>query len=167
MNKLGQHPAVNLKSFRFAQVLAAGLTVCLCACSPEDRKPEPVHDSWYRQFETFDPAAVPVPPFLVHPVRPDAVPEAEVLLEDVAIVRLSPSEAEHLDGRQIELPTELWPFLIRGVSQGEGSFFVKQSPTALWVGHTGGGDAPMKRQPLVVALDSWSLDIYVTTGIVK
>lgn len=144
-------------------LLAAILAGSLAACGG-DAGPAEVAAShpWIHAPTAEDQGAVVLPPFLVYRVSAERRAEAVQELAQEPYVQISPGMASHFTGSQVQVPAEMRPFLIRGLTAGKSEITVVQSLHGLWVKVTGSDLAHLEQQPLVVLVDPTPNDIFVT-----
>ncbi|MBX9609588.1 MAG: hypothetical protein K2Y51_25490 [Gammaproteobacteria bacterium] len=145
-------------------LLAAILAGSLAACGGDDAGPAAVAVShpWIHAPTAEDQGAVVLPPFLVYRVSAERRAEAVQELAQEPYVQISPGMASHFTGSEVQVPAEMRPFLIRGLTAGKSEITVVQSLHGLWVKVTGSDLAHLEQQPLVVLVDPTPNDIFVT-----
>ena len=144
-------------------LLAAILAGSLAACGGDAGPAEVVaNHPWIHAPTAEDQGAVVLPPFLVYRVSAERRAEAVQELAQEPYVQISPGMASHFTGSQVQVPAEMRPFLIRGLTAGKSEITVVQSLHGLWVKVTGSDLAHLEQQPLVVLVDPTPSDIFVT-----
>lgn len=153
-------PSQRLRERSCAALLAfAGL---LTACGGETPEGTADHHPWYRAPHNPEAHEVTIAPWMVHPVRAEAVEEARAELAEISYVQVSPGMASHYAGQEVRVPPEARPFLVRALDAGGSALEVRQSATSLWVRATGGTGEKIVEQPIVVLLDPTPIGIFVT-----
>lgn len=144
--------------------LLATLLALLAACGGDGAAPAAVAAAhpWIHAPTASDPKAIALPPFLVYRVSAAHVAEAVAELEKEPYIQISPNMASHYTGAQVQVPAEMRPFLIRGLTAGKSDISVEQSLYGLWVRVAGSDPAHPQAQPLVVMVDPTPIDIFVT-----
>lgn len=139
-------------------------------------------DSWYReatvQFDDdFNPVGWKrVDSQLISLTKPEYKSDCEKLLEQESWMRLSKEQAQRFTGKPISVKDKRYPYLIRGVylllqapnypgSTGGFKVLIKQRNVWIAQGAWGRRTFEMKRQPIVVMLDSDPAQVFVTTNL--
>jgi hypothetical protein len=148
----------------------------ILASQEPEAKPVP-KDSWYRDMPAaliIDPVKktvvewAKVDPAEVYQVTKPTWPKAESMLAKKAITLLSTDQARQLAGKPIVVPPRKKPYLVRAVyyERGTGKYYVSVLGTYLSVNHDSLGPWPaaMKRDALVVLLDTEPNEVFVTCG---
>ncbi|MEQ8232181.1 MAG: hypothetical protein RLW61_14305 [Gammaproteobacteria bacterium] len=146
----------------WGRIGCAVVTVLLVAgCGDETPPPRATHP-WLTAAPPADDGAITLPAWLVHPLALARRAEAADELGDEPYVQISPGSASHYAGREIGVPAELRPFLVRAVAPpgAAAEVGVVQRRDGLWVRVRG---APvLEAAPLVVLLDPTPQAIYLT-----
>jgi hypothetical protein len=105
----------------------------------------------------------------VYEVAAAQQPAAEKLLENAAILELTPQQAADLTGQPLADPPAAKPYLVRGVYLNQGGFSVYLKNRQLLVSHNslGRGPVPMKRQALVLQLNQLPQQVFVTCSMAE
>jgi hypothetical protein len=145
-----------------ARVLMLGAALAGAACDDGGRSGQAPAHPWIRPPEPPDPEAVTLSPYLIHRVAPAALAEAVAALADEPYIQLSPGMASHYTGRELRVPVEMRPFLVRGLDAGGSEIVVLQSALGLWVRAIGADGGAVRPQPLVIMSDPTPVEIHVT-----
>ena len=143
---------------------AALALLALVACGePGDAGSAPVHP-WVTAAPPVDEAAVVLPAWLVHPLAPGRRAEAVAELADEPYVQISPGMASHYVGREVGVPAEMRPFLVRAVAPvgALAELAVVQSRNGLWARVRAPAAGALEAAPVVVLVDPTPRDIFVT-----
>ncbi|GAB4396119.1 MAG: hypothetical protein Fur0044_54980 [Anaerolineae bacterium] len=105
----------------------------------------------------------------VYQVTAAQQPAAEALLENAAILELTPQQAAELIGRPLGDHPTAKPYLARGVYLNQGGFSVYVKDRQILVSHSslGHGPVPMKRQALVLQLNQFPQEVFVTCSMAE
>lgn len=139
-----------------AMLVAAG---CGDGAAPPPRATHP----WVTAAPPADDGAVTLPAWLIHPLAPARRAEAVAELRDEPYVQISPGSASHYAGREVGVPAELRPFLVRALAPpgAPGEVGVIQRRDGLWV-RVRAGEQPLEPAPIVVLLDPTPLVVHLT-----
>lgn len=144
-------------------IFLALLAALLGGCGPQQgARSVTASDPWIHPPTVEDKKAVTLPPFLVYRVHPDLLKEAVAELAKEPYIQISPAIASRYIKSDVQVPMEMRPFLIRGLTGGQTDITVVQSMQGLWVKATGSDVAHPVQQPLVVMVDPTPIDIFVT-----
>jgi len=159
-------PVDRASLFLAALFLAATLLGC------RDERAWTSADSWYNPppseiyplsgWKTLDYTQI-------HQVTAAQQPAAEALLENAAILELTPQQAAELTGQPLADHPTTKPYLTRGVYLNRGGFSIHFKDQQLLVSHDslGHGPAPMKRQALVLQLNRLPQEVFVTCSMAE
>lgn len=158
----------NIQFFgRYASASALTL-VALCGallingCSEQEAEQVAASHAWLNVPQTIDDKAVTLPPFLIHRVAESVLAEALSELESESYVQISPAVASHYAQREVRVPMEMRPFLIRAIKAGDGEITVIQTLTGLWAKTHAAPGTNLEFGPLVVFVDPTPTEIFVT-----
>lgn len=151
-----------------ARTARAGLValalLALGACGEQDQAGTAPAHPWVTAPPPADEAAVELPGWLVHPLAPARRAEAVAELADEPYVQVSPGTASHYVDREVGVPAEMRPFLIRAVAPAgaQAELAVVQSRNGLWVRVRAPATGALEAAPVVVLVDPTPRDIFVT-----
>ncbi len=105
----------------------------------------------------------------IHQVTAAQQPAAEALLEEAAVVELTPQQAAEMIGQPLADHPNTKPYLARGVYLNRGGFSIHFKDQQLLVSHDslGHGPVPMKRQALVLQLNQLPQEVFVTCSMAE
>ncbi len=145
-------------------VMAALALLTFVGCGGQDEAGSAPAHPWVTAAPPADEDAVVLPGWLVHPLAPERRAEAVAELADEPYVQISPGTASHYVGRDVGVPAEMRPFLIRAVAPAGAlaELAVVQSRNGLWARVRAPAAGALEAAPVVVLVDPTPRDIFVT-----
>jgi hypothetical protein len=154
-------------------LICIALSGVLMNCGRSTGRTSASHDAWFRAPPSENPLYWTWPvlaPDRIHEVVEDKQPEAQGLLEEVAVVELSDAQAAEFTGKPLPKAPGTTPYLVRALYQIlPGKYSVHAMGDRLTVHHgaLGHSSPPARRHALVLQLEQRPVEVYVMSSVAE